>query len=239
MSLSNIIQQKDKHFQSMLNQFDREYQTLSVEAQKLIMSLFRNGDYTAESLAQTMSVHDDLINEWAIRNQEAIKFSKMMANEMGVKFAITKETVRNFDLIQGMNGDNLSKNVTSYIADIRRFGLQSKLEGRSFKDITKGLAGKFEELGRRLNTEAGTGIRMADRTVNMDFFKQAGIEKYIYFGPSDGKTRDACQDTLADSRQAEGWTMDQINNDNPYGTTFTDCGGFNCRHDWLPYVEGQ
>ena len=235
MSLKSIIQKKDAHFQAMLNKFDTEFRKLSADAQKMIVALFRNGDYSAESLAQAMAGYDDLINEWAVRNQEAIKYTKMMADELGMSFVITKEAVKNFDTIQSINAENLSKNITSYIADMRKFGVSYKLEGKGLSEITKGLESKFEELGRRLNTEAYTGIRMADASVKQDFFKKAGITKYYYDGPNDSKTRDVCANTLSDPRQADGWTLKEVNTSD---TPFIERGGFNCRHEWLPFVEG-
>jgi len=217
----------------MLAKFDKEFEALSWDAQKKILALFRAGDYTAGSLQAALQGHYELVQEAAIRNQEVIQFSKQMANELGVKFAITNDTIKNFDLIQDMNADNLGKNIDRYIAEMRRFGLQAELEGRSLRDITKGLADEFSAMGRRLNTEAYTGIRMADSAVSKDVYEQAGIELYYYLAPDDDKTRDECGNTLGDPKQSTGWTMADIE---ASATPFVGRGGYNCRHDWIPFV---
>ena len=233
MSLKTIIEAKDRQFQSMLNKFDKEFTSLTVDAQKQIMSLFRRGDFTMESMSAITQEYDGLIQEWTIRNQEAIKYTKQMADEMGVKFAITKETVKNFDLIQDINTEALSNNMKSFITDMRKFGMSARLEGKNIGEITIGLEDKFAALGRRLNTEAYTGIRQADAIVKKDFFENAGIELYVYDGPGDNKTRDDCLNTLQDPRQSTGWTIEEINSSN---TPFIERGGYNCRHEWMPFV---
>jgi len=65
-------------------------------------------------------------------------------------------------------------------------------------------------------------------------FENAGIKKYYYAGPMDKVTRDVCAAVLADPRQQTGWTAEDIANFP--GIDMVTGGGYNCRHDWLPFV---
>lgn len=218
----------------MIKNFESEYNKLSYEMQKEVLALFRKGDYTAASLDATFSEVNGLIQEWTVRNQEGIKYTKQIADEIGVKFVLTKQGIRNFDLIREMNLKGMSDNMALYINDIRKFGLMSQLEGKSLAAIQEGLGERFATMGRRLSTEAYTGIGNADATLKKDFYEQAGVELYEYLGPSDGKTRPECQATLDDPRQETGWTLEEIAASN---TPFIERGGFNCRHDWVAWVK--
>ena len=233
MSLRKIIQKKDNELQKLLNRFDKEFTSLSFEAKKEIMRLFRSGKFDTESVASAFGKHADLINDIINRYPAVVSFSKEMASELGVKFVITKETVKRFDLIQSINEQSLKNNVVSHITELSRIGLLSDLEGLTMGQVAERIAGAFDALGARLNTEIYTGMSMADSVVKRDFFQQAGIEKYYYDGPNDDKTRAVCQHTLDDPRQAAGWTMDEINSSD---TPFIERGGWNCRHEWLPFI---
>jgi hypothetical protein len=121
----------------------------------------------------------------------------------------------------------------AYRQDIIKFGIRGQVEGLSLKEMTAGLEKMFAEMGRRLNTEAFTGLGLSDALIKKDLFDKAGIEKYYYDGPSDGKTRTSCQSTLSNSKQAEGWSMEEIGASE---TPFIERGGYNCRHEWLPFI---
>lgn len=235
MSLKTIIQNKDKHFQKLLNSFEKEFNSFSLSAQKELITLFRNRTYDAETLSSliTNNGFDDIVEVWASKYKDVIAFTKEMAAELDHAFIITKETVKNFELLQDMNVKELLDTKEAYVNEIRKFGLQSELDGRTLREITDGLQEQFARMGRRLNTEAITGITMADSAIKKDFFTQAGITKFVYDGPGDGKTRDSCAATLADPRQATGWTMAEIKASH---TPFIQRGGWNCRHEWLPFV---
>ena len=89
--------------------------------------------------------------------------------------------------------------------------------------------------GRRIITEAVTGASIYDRTIKMEQFRHADVELYFYDGPLDKVTRDTCKATLSDGKQGTGWTFAEIQGSE---TPFITGGGYNCRHEWLPFVEG-
>ena len=71
--------------------------------------------------------------------------------------------------------------------------------------------------------------------MSKDIIKQLEVKKYFYAGPVDSKNRDICADILSSSLQTTGWTMADIQGS---GASFIGGGGYNCRHEWLPFVEG-
>jgi len=93
----------------------------------------------------------------------------------------------------------------------------------------------IDTAGRRIATEALTGASMYDRTIKFEQFKHADVELYYYDGPIDKDNRPACSGTLVDPRQSTGWTLAEVQGSM---TPFITCGGYNCRHEWLPFVEG-
>jgi FMN-dependent NADH-azoreductase len=83
---------------------------------------------------------------------------------------------------------------------------------------------------------AGTYVRTASqRSAQLFMNYQAeryGLNKFMYSGPLDSKTREFCRRLL---QSGEFYTKDEIKTmDN--GQTqdvFTTCGGYNCRHKWV------
>ena len=105
----------------------------------------------------------------------------------------------------------------------------------SFKNVVSLLEEQIKVNGRRLVTEAFTGASIYDRAINYENFQQSGIERYVYVGPLDDKTRTECVATLTHPNQDRGWTIAEIQGSQ---VSFIGGGGYNCRHDWLPHVPG-
>ena len=98
-------------------------------------------------------------------------------------------------------------------------------------ELSKGV----DAVGRRVVAEAVTGASIYDRTIKYQQFTNSEVKLYFYEGPYDKVTRDVCISTIRDPRQSTGWTMADIQGSE---TPFITCGGYNCRHEWLPMVEG-
>ena len=223
----------------MIARFESEFDTFSGQLQGKLKRLFAAGIFDRETVNQAFADagYTDLVNAWVDNYAEVITFNKQLANELGINFIITNETIKNFELIQGMDFDKLQISQELYATDMRKSALKYSLEGKSFKDVAfktelEDILGTFK---RRASAEAYTGIGIAESTIKKDWFEKAGIEKFVYVGPDEpGKNRAECRATLDDPRQSTGWTMEEINSSQ---TPFISCGGWNCRHYWLPFVE--
>ncbi len=202
-------------------------------AQKKVMHFFRTGTITDNFQLDLFDNYDALVSEYISRYKEVVKFTGDMATELGYKFALTDEAVRTFDAIQQLDFQKLLDMKGNYSTELRRFALRSQLEGRSAVAAGEGFDKMFLDMGRRLNTEIHTGIANADAFLKKDFYTQAGIEKYVYLGPADDKTRDECQNTLGSDKQNTGWTMADIESSQ---TPFIQRGGWNCRHEWVAFT---
>jgi hypothetical protein len=83
-------------------------------------------------------------------------------------------------------------------------------------------------------TYADTALVTYDRTVSMEIWQKAGIEKYLFRGPRDIKNRPFCAKTagqvytLAEIKKLSNGTKD-LSNVLRFG------GGWNCRHVWSPW----
>ncbi len=112
------------------------------------------------------------------------------------------------------------------------------------------LTGNNEALGKTLlsnmtdlkvaqygDTVVETNLMTFSRTLNGTRALNAGVERYRYAGPGPDKIiRPFCEKILG-----QEFTIDEINQmDNDQmavGTVFFTCGGWNCRHRWVP-VQG-
>lgn len=147
---------------------------------------------------------------------------------------LTEGAIGFLELVQEQNARKLFALKELIINAMIDAGLKSKVEGLPFSAVVAILQENVSELGRRLATEAYTGITSFDKTMKSFEYREAGIEKYVYVGPADDKTRDACLDTLSDPRQETGWTREEIAESQ---TPFITTGGYNCRHEWHAFVD--
>lgn len=240
MSLKSIIQSKDQQIQTIISNFEKEFNAMSEVLQKQLTLLFQRGIYDKETIVNLFSAngYDDIIDSVGNSYFEAIKYTKQIADEIGYKFVLTNDAIERFDLLQEISIDKMLDMKNNYANDMRSFAIQYELEGKRFRELEfkNFLNDSFATMSRRLATEAYTGIAIADRALKNDFFSGAGIELYYYDGPNDNVTRDSCRTTLSDSRQSTGWTIQEIN---ASLTPFIECGGWNCRHEWLPFIGNK
>lgn len=236
MNLKQILQNQNKHIDKLLLTFDKSFNSLSYDVRKEILYLFRTSDLDLSVIinqAFESSKYFNEISNFAKHNVEMIQYTKQIANELGYKFALTQGNIELYEQFQNTIFTKLSKNIELYQAEMNGFMIRSQLEGKSINQISSGLGEVFGGMGRRLNTEINTSISISDSMIKKDFYKQAGIDKFVYAGPDDDKTRDTCSSTLNDPRQEMGWTLEEVNNSE---TPFVERGGFNCRHQWMAFV---
>ena len=236
MSLQTILNKKNSHIDKLLLEFEKEFIQSSVVLKNNLAALFKSGDFAkadiikvfeqsglAQSSAAFVDKYDDLF-----------KFSSEIAAEIGSGFALS---TKSFDVFEKMSVHNLEKILETRLPIINTIydaALKFEVDQLSFKEVVKLLDKKVGELGRRISTEAFTGITDYGRAVNLEHFTQAEIERFIYFGPQDAKNRDECAQVLADpANSGKGFTMEEIAG---LPVDFVGGGGFNCRHEFLPAV---
>lgn len=115
-------------------------------------------------------------------------------------------------------------------------GIRYKMEGAPFSIIVEDLQSKIDDMARRVMAEAHTGIRNFQRATRFALYEEAGIEKYYYSGPIDDVTRDVCMQALTSPFQSTGWTLADINSG---PVDFITGGGYNCRHEFLPFDKKE
>jgi len=164
-----------------------------------------------------------------------IEYTKLVSAASDIPLVLPENT----ETILGLYKENqmqhilkASDEITKTIADASlRYGIGEQ----KISDIIRDLEGTIKTAGRRIVTEAYTGANIYDRTVKYMQFTNANVELYFYDGPLDSHTREVCQNTLSDPRQATGWRLIDVQSSQ---TPFSTCGGYNCRHEWLPFVPG-
>jgi hypothetical protein len=235
MSLQTILDQSEDYNAELVESFSRSWNRLSLRIQKELTRLFQAGEITNEIIQHTFDSFgfSELAEETVSQYSKVMKFSKEIAKESGYSFILTDENIQAFDQLAEANMQRLLDSSRAAISDLRRFSIESLLEGRTPGQIISGFSEIFEGTRRRLETEIYTAIRSMGASLDLTLAKNAGIEKYIYLGPADDKTREVCLETLDDERQETGWTLEEINTSE---TPFIDRGGWNCRHRWIPFA---
>jgi hypothetical protein len=175
----------------------------------------------------------DYINGFVDRFEESIKYSVAIADELGLKYVLPRSSMAFLEILKENElAKFLSASETIY-SSITEAGILYGMEGYSLDQAISFIGSQVDVLGRRVAAEAFTGASMYERAVRSEQYKASGIELYFYDGPNDDRTRDVCLETLGDSRQGTGWTRAEAN---ASSTPMISGGGYNCRHDWLPFV---
>ena len=101
-----------------------------------------------------------------------------------------------------------------------------------------------DRLGNNLRRYASTYVRDAtsqySRASSISIAKEAGVEKWEYFGDTEKDTRDFCRSMLGrvmtEDEIREKWSSESWQGKSD-GDPFIVCGGYNCKHEWLPVFE--
>jgi len=233
LNLRSQLQKKDKRIQELLKEFNKEFDKLAYTAQKKILHFFRTGTITEAFQFDLFDNYDALVSEFVSKYAEVVTFTADIAKEIGYKFALTEDAINKLEAIQALDHRKFLNMAADYTIDLQLFALRSELEGKSLDEVKQGTFEQLSAFKRNITAEAQTGIAIADAMIKKDFYEQAGIEKFVYLGPYDNKTRSDCEHTLLSDKQKTGWTMADISSSK---TPFIERGGWNCRHEWVAYT---
>lgn len=237
MSVKSILIEKQKFFDSLIVDFEQQYGQAAKRVIAGLKGMVGTADWTYENIqaAFTEAGFDQIAGSFIEQFIEVIKYQRMLAEELQIPFAVSEKGLDFAALIQENELRKVITNKDAIINDMIEAGLRSEIEGTGFNQLVADFDISLEELGRRAATEVFTGISIFDRTIKSEQFRESGIELFWYAGPEDDKNREACVDVLDDEKQDTGWTRDDIAS--LAEVDFTTAGGYNCRHEWLPFVE--
>jgi hypothetical protein len=236
LPLNSTQQAKLDLLDSLIKQFESDFGQFSIGVKQQLTALLRRGPIDRELLTQAFaeSGYEQMVGDFISKYDEVIKFTGEIAKDMGLKFTIPERSLAILEMIQEQNAGIMIASSESIKNSLLDAGLRYVVEGQPLDVIISDMMGEITDFGRRLQTEAFTGASIFDRTLRGEFFKEAGIELFVYVGPDDEVTRDVCREVLHDPRQQTGWTMEDIQNS---PVSFIECAGWNCRHDFLPFIK--
>ncbi len=237
MKLNPNLQAKWDLLDSMIKDFERDFGQFSLAVRQQLSALLRRGPIDRDLLTQAFSEsgYEQMVNDFVSKYDEVVKFTGDLAKDLGIKLTLPEKSLALLEMIQEQNQGIMIASSESIKNSLLDAGLRYTVEGQPLDVIISDMMDDITDFGRRLSTEAFTGASIFDRTLRNEFFDEAGIELFEYVGPDDEVTRDTCKEVLHDPRQETGWTREDIN-DSP--VSFIECGGYNCRHDWMPFIEG-
>lgn len=162
-------------------------------------------------------------------------YGKELKSVMGAKGEalgnVDKETLN--QLIK-INLDFIQNKVVDTIGELRPVMLEQVIMGQKIdlKAIKQKVSSKIYG---NIKTELNTATITFSRTLNAVKDISLGFKKYLYTGPLDDVTRAFCEEVLTE-RNPPIYTIEEIGDmDNgQIGDVWTTCGGYNCRHIWVP-----
>lgn len=179
-----------------------------------------------------------LIDEYITVSNDLIKYTRNTFAITGIDTAFTEKDVKTLHMIQSNISNKfnvIGQNAVRTVVD----NLQQAVMGNTtYKDLAKNLTDtiigtdkKGGLLKRYANVYAHDAMIEMDRGINLMAANNFDAEYFLYSGPVDQVTRDFCAE-----HAGKVYTKDAINNmSNGVGTdVWTHCGGYNCRHTWLP-----
>jgi hypothetical protein len=235
-AIEKILQQKNGALDELLSEFGQEFEKLSKYIKPRLAQLIRAGVPTREAVVNVFneSGYEGLVQEFVDKYDEFIKYGATLGKEIGIPLVLTDRSLSVLELIKEAEIGKMLSARESIVNTMVDIGLRREIEGASLRNVIADIELGIDELGRRIGAEAHTGASIFDRAIKSEQFKEAGIETFVYVGPDDEVTRDECSATLADPRQHTGWTRDDIDASQ---VSFIGGGGYNCRHEWLPFVK--
>jgi len=232
-----LIDDKAKYFDALLSQYESAFESYMTGLNKILPGFVRGGPHTKAEVRVFLQEGglNTLANEMVSKYDDVIGYTKQVASLSGVPLVLPEKSIAFLSLFKDNEIDNILGSAESIIKTVTEASFRHGIGEVPLKTIIKDLQETITTQGRRLITEAHTGANMYERAIKFEQFTNAEVELYFYDGPTDSKNRDECASTLSSSNQSTGWTMGDIQGSE---TPFIACGGYNCRHEWLPFVPG-
>jgi len=134
--------------------------------------------------------------------------------------------------IQSCFDDIILPDVKKNLRDI----IQTTAQGAEISATSTIFLNKLRKVASPQKAEIITKISEFGRDITSKSAQEAGIDHFLYFGPSlDGITRPFCSVLVGKVYTKE--QIDQMNNQQTY-SVLKSCGGYRCRHNWTPVSMG-
>jgi len=232
MPITSTISQID----DKVADFVKTLKIVNSKIQKEFLRLISAGQATPEAIQLLFSDYPSIQKQFISQYSAVLGFQRQLASEFGFQMKLGEKAEALFLRMQEISRRELEVTRLTIQNSLSRIAVRSEIDGLGRKQILNELRTTFSGTERRLEVEAFDGMRITNNAVKKESFKNAGITKYYYSGPDDDRTRIVCQETLADPKQQTGWTLEEVDaSQTPFGV----CGGWNCRHEWLPYKTGE
>jgi len=235
-----IMDDKVKFFDSLLLDYEKAYESFMSGLNKILPGFVRGGPHTkAEvSLFIQESGLNTMANDMVSKYDDVIEYTQQVSRLTGIPVVLPQRSAALLSLFKDNKVSDILGSAEHIINSVTEASFRHGIGEVPLKTIIKDLQETIKDQGRRLITEAHTGANMYERSVKFQQFTNAEVELYFYDGPyqpgsGPGSNRPACRTTLEDPRQGTGWTMADIQGSQ---TPFIACGGYNCRHEWLPFI---
>lgn len=224
-------------FDDLLSQYELEFEKFSTELKRLLSKFIQSGPHTSAEVTAWFegTGMSQIATGFVNKYDSVIQYTQQVAKASGIPLVLPDRSLSLLALFKENQVDNIMNAagiINKGVVDASfRYGIGESKLSTIIAELGKGI----DIAGRRIVAEAVTGASMYDRAIKFEQFKHADVELYFYDGPVDSKNRDVCASTLSSPKQSTGWTIGDIQSSE---TPFVSCGGYNCRHEWLPMVEG-
>jgi hypothetical protein len=228
---------KAKFFDDLQRKYELGVEQLAKNIKANVSAFIKGGPYTTEEVSQWLTglgvqnISQEIVNSY----DDVIQYATLVASATDIPLVLPETSATILSLYKENQVQHILKASDEIVKTVADASLRYGIGEQKIATIISDLEKTVETVGRRIVTEAFTGANIYDRTIKYMQFTNANIELYFYDGPLDSHTRDVCRDTLNDPRQATGWRLIDVQSSQ---TPFSTCGGYNCRHEWLPYVPG-
>jgi hypothetical protein len=229
---------KAKFFDDLVAQYELEFEAFSTQLKRLLSKFIQSGPHTSAEVAEFFagSGMEGVATSFVKRYDSVIEYTRAVSVQSGIPLVLPDRSLNLLALYKENQIQNILDAANSIKKGVVDASFRYGIGEAKLNTIINELGAVVDSAGRRIVSEAVTGASMYDRTIKMEQFRHADIELFFYDGPYDNVTRDACRGTLMNPKQSTGWTMADIQSSE---TPFITCGGYNCRHEWLPMVEGM
>ena len=155
---------------------------------------------------------------------------------MGFSALLSKQVEAQLEAYVNAYENKLSHMFREEIADdLYLFAVESKIGNRPVSEVQRLATERLAPVGRRASTEVGTALSAFDRTTMGFYYDEAGVDRFVYWGPRDDVTRDSCRTALSSEKQQTGWTREEIDANPDVDFVLGGKPYYNCRHEWLPF----
>jgi len=117
------------------------------------------------------------------------------------------------------------------VDELARGVIDLQFGAAEFNDIVGRIASVSDDTARYAETWVRTATSAAHRTATEALGRELGIERYRYYGPEDGATREFCRDHIDEIKTLDEW-QNTMNDDGQSAAIYG--GGYNCRHRLVP-----